>query len=62
MPVPPITEQQKIAEYLDEKSSQIDRIVASIGTQIEKLNELRKVWINDVVTGKIRVASEETSV
>jgi type I restriction enzyme, S subunit len=54
--VPPFAEQTAIANYLDEKTAHIDRIVAIINTQIDKLKELRKALINDVVTGKIRVA------
>lgn len=53
--IPPIEEQNKIAEYLDKRNSQIDHIVTTINTQIDKLKELRKALINDVVTGKIRV-------
>ncbi len=48
-------EQQAIVEYLDAKTAQIDRIVETINTQIDKLKELRKALINDVVTGKLRV-------
>lgn len=55
VPVPPKNEQTQIAEYLDKKTSQIDKIVESINNQIEKLKELRKTLINDVVTGKIKV-------
>ena len=55
-PVPPLQEQQAIATYLDEKTAHIDRIIATINTQIDKLKELRKALINDVVTGKIKVA------
>ena len=54
--LPPHTEQKAIANYLDEKTAHIDRIVETINTQIEKLKELRKTLINDVVTGKIKVA------
>ena len=49
-------EQTAIATYLDEKTVHIDRIVSTINTQIDKLKELRKALINDVVTGKIKVA------
>ena len=56
LPVPPFSEQQAIATYLDEKTTHIDRIVSTINTQIDKLKELRKALINDVVTGKIKVA------
>lgn len=43
------------ADYLDTKIAQIDQIIQTINTQIEKLKELRKTLINDVVTGKIKV-------
>lgn len=56
LPVPPFEEQQTIAAYLDSKTTHIDRIVAALNTQIDKLRELRKTLINDVVTGKIKVA------
>jgi len=52
---PPPIEQNAIADYLDTKTTHIDRIVETINTQIEKLKELRKTLINDVVTGKIKV-------
>ena len=54
-PVPPLSEQKAIADYLDTKTAQIDQIIQTINTQIEKLKELRKTQINDVVTGKIKV-------
>lgn len=56
--IPPLAEQQAIAIYLDEKTAQIDRIVTTINNQINKLKELRKTLINDVVTGKIKVVDE----
>jgi type I restriction enzyme, S subunit len=52
---PSLPEQTAIAAYLDMKTAQIDRIVITINTQIDKLKELRKTLINDVVTGKIKV-------
>ena len=53
---PKLPEQTAIAAYLDTKTAHIDRIIETINTQIEKLKELRKTLINDVVTGKIKVA------
>lgn len=47
---PPLSEQKAIADYLDKKTAQIDQIIQTINTQIEKLKELRKTLINDVVT------------
>jgi len=57
--LPPLSEQKTIADYLDTKTAQIDQIIQTINTQIEKLKELRKTLINDVVTGKIKVVENE---
>ena len=54
-PTPKRHEQEAIAHYLDTKTAQIDQIIQTINTQIEKLQELRKTLINDVVTGKIKI-------
>ena len=47
--------EEAIVAYLDAKTAHIERIIKTIQTQIEKLRELRKTLINDVVTGKIKV-------
>ena len=52
---PPLEEQTAIANYLDEKITQIDTILTNIGEQIAKLTQLRKTLINDVVTGQLKV-------
>ena len=49
--LPPMEEQISIAEYLDKKTSQIDRMVATINSQLEKLKELRKALANEFITG-----------
>lgn len=56
MTKPPYDEQIEIANYLDEKTSKIDSIIEVIGKKIEVLKEFRKTLINDVVTGKVKVA------
>jgi type I restriction enzyme, S subunit len=56
--IPPFSEQKAIADYLDTKTAHIDRIIQTINAEIEKLKELRKTLINDVVTGKIKVPME----
>lgn len=56
MTKPSYKEQVEIANYLDEKTSKIDFIVEVIGKKIEVLKEFRKTLINDVVTGKVKVA------
>lgn len=55
VPLPPLTEQTAIAEYLDTQTNQIDLIVQNLQQQIEKQKELRKSLINEVVTGKVKV-------
>ena len=52
LPVPPLSEQQEIANYLDSESVKIDKIVSNIDVQITKLQTLRKSLINEVVTGE----------
>lgn len=55
-PQPPIQEQEEIAAYLDEKTAQVEDLIADITEQIEKLKQYRKIVIHDAVTGKIKVA------
>ena len=56
LPIPSDEEINNIICYLDTKTAHLDNIVTTINTQIDKLKELRKTLINDVVTGKIKVA------
>ena len=49
------TEQQAIATYLDEKTSQIDSLIALKQSKIESLKEYKKSIIYEYVTGKKRV-------
>jgi type I restriction enzyme, S subunit len=53
--MPSLEEQNAIAAYLDTKTAQIDTLTQALQAKIEKLKELRKTLINDVVTGKIKV-------
>ena len=53
---PPLSEQQEIANYLDIECEKIDRKCALIEQQIEKLQLLKRALINEVVTGKRRIA------
>jgi hypothetical protein len=54
--VPPISEQQKIADYLEIQVSKINQAIALKTAHIEKLKEYKSVLINDVVTGKVQVS------
>lgn len=49
---PPEDEQHEIVAYLDEKCRKIDAIIEKIGTKVERLKELKRSLINEVVTGK----------
>lgn len=54
--IPSINEQKAIVKFLDKKIFIIDTVIKNIENQITTLKELRKVLINDVVTGKIKVS------
>lgn len=49
-PVPDITTQKKIGVILDEKSTQIDTLIANQEAQIEKLKQYKQSLITEVVT------------
>ncbi|AUS99966.1 hypothetical protein CLI64_05950 [Nostoc sp. CENA543] len=53
--VPPKSEQQKIIDYLNQKTSEIDQPKAKIQKAIELLKEYRTALITNAVTGKIDV-------
>lgn len=50
VPVPPIDEQVKIANFLDKKCSEIDSLTKNIEEQIKKLEEYKKSAITEAVT------------
>ena len=50
VPVPPFEEQRKIADFLDQKCTEIDALTADIQTQIETLEEYKKSVITEAVT------------
>jgi len=56
--LPRLSEQRAIAAYLDEKTAQIDRVVAQTERQIALLQEYRTALISAAVTGKIDVRQE----
>lgn len=55
IPIPPLSEQCAIADYLDDKCAKIDAAVENIGKQIDALKRLKRALINEVVTGKRKV-------
>ena len=52
MPLPIVEEQQSIASYLDEKCSDIDRLIGLKQQKIELLKDYKKSVIFEAVTGK----------
>ena len=55
MPVPPLSEQMQIVSYLDAKCSKIDKLIANVTKEIERIKEYKQRLISDVVTGQIKV-------
>ena len=53
--LPPLSEQQAIADYLDKKCTEIDGLKAKLIKKRETLKELRQSIISEVVTGKRKV-------
>lgn len=53
--LPPMEEQIKIGNYLQQRTTSIDKLLKNTEAQIEKLHEMRKVKIYEAVTGKIKV-------
>lgn len=53
--LPPLSEQQAIASYLDSETSKIDSRIAKRRKQIELLQEYKQALITAAVTGKIDV-------
>ena len=50
-----LVEQQKIADFLDKKTVQIDKLIQIKNQQIDNINKQRQTLIYDYVTGKRRV-------
>ena len=50
IPVPKYSEQQAIADYLDDKCAKIDKIIETEKTVIEKLKEYKQSLITETVT------------
>ncbi len=53
--LPPLAEQEAIADYLDKKCAEIDALKMKLTKKRETLKELRQSIISEVVTGKRKV-------
>lgn len=54
--LPPLPEQEAIVKYLDEETGKIDKAIDVKRRQIALLRERREIIIDEVVTGKVKVA------
>lgn len=52
VPTPPLNEQRQIADYLDNKCTEIDSLIAIKQQKIEELKDYKKSIIYEYVTGK----------
>lgn len=50
LPVPPVHEQQAIADYLDRETARIDALIAKYQRLLELLDEKRKSFVNQLAT------------
>lgn len=55
LPIPPLSEQQSIASYLDTKCAEIDALIAIKQAKIEEMKDYKKSVIYEYVTGKKEV-------
>lgn len=55
IPVPPISEQQQIADSLDQTTEKIDVLIDALTKQLDELAEYKKAVISEAVTGKVDV-------
>jgi len=55
VPVPPISEQYAIAEFLAQKVNEIEKVILEINNMVDQLQKYRQSLIYEAVTGKIDV-------
>ncbi len=58
IPILPLNEQEKIANYLDSMNFELDSIKAKTEQEIELLKEHKTALISEVITGKVDVKEE----
>ena len=54
IPMPPIDEQERIADFLDDKCTEIDALIADVQAQIDVLEQYKRSSITEAVTRGIR--------
>ena len=55
LPVPPENEQLEIVNYIHNRTAKIDKMIAALNDEIDRLVEYKQRLISDVVTGQINV-------
>lgn len=55
LPIPPLSEQQQIVEFLDAKTKDIDELLSKLEAQVADLLAYKSSLISEVVTGKIDI-------
>lgn len=55
LPVPPENEQLEIVNYIHSRTAKIDKMIAALNDEIDRLVEYKQRLISDVVTGQINV-------
>lgn len=58
LPFPPLSEQEEMVAYLDEKTAKIDLLIDKELQQIDHIKDLKQMLIADVVTGKVDVTAK----
>lgn len=59
--LPPVAEQQAIADFLDAKTAKIDELISELTKQIDELTEYKQAVITEAVTGKVDVRDYKPS-
>lgn len=59
VPLPPLNEQREIVAYLDDRMTEIARVVTGIESQITTLITYRKSLIHECVTGQRRISEAD---
>ena len=59
IPIPSKNEQLQIVDYLNLKTKEIDDLIQLVQNKIDLLKEYRQSLISEVVTGKIKVTTDE---
>ena len=60
LPVPPLSEQRAIADFVDRETARVDDLIVKTEAAIERLREYRSTIIDAAITGKIDTRTIDT--